>query len=104
VPNLDEIIAEAKRTLSCPACGRHYEDTEIKLRGYLDDAYIIQTVCSNGHPPLITMFVASAGSIHPMSPLGSNHNKKAHITFDDALKAHEQIEKFNGQFSKVWNN
>ena len=104
MPNLDEIIAEAKRTLACPACGRHYEEAEIKLRGFLDNAYIIQTVCSNGHPPLITMFVATADAIQPIAPNAAPKHKRSQIDFNDVLTAHEQIEKFNSSFSKIWSS
>ncbi len=102
MPNLDEIIAEARRTLACPVCGRHYEETEIKLRGFLDNAYIIQTICSNGHPPIVTMFVATAGAIEPMKPDMLSSHGRAHISYDDVLKAHKQIENFDGSFSKIW--
>lgn len=102
MPNLDEIIAEAKRTLTCPVCGRRYENAEIKLRGFLDNAYIIQTICSNGHPPLITMFVATTDAIQPVTPNELSRSKKSHISFDDVLKAHQQIKTFNGSFSKLW--
>ena len=103
MPNLDEIIAEARRTLVCPVCGRKYDNSEIKLRGNLDNAYIIQTVCDNGHPPLVTIFIATARDGE--GPTFVLHKKPApvkKISSDDVIDGHLAIEEFNGDFLKLW--
>ncbi len=104
MPNLEEIIAQARRTLVCPICGRKYSDSEIKLRGNLDNAYIIQTVCDNGHPPLATIFVATAkDGVEPTFIIKSKpQTKRKAITTNEAIDAISQIDKFDGDFVKLW--
>jgi len=101
--NLDQIIAEARRSLVCPICGRSYEANEIRLRGFLGNAYIIQTICSNGHMPLVTVFVATAQldkrpSFTPQSSL--SHREK--VTINDVIDSHAQLENFDGDISQLW--
>ena len=103
MPNLEEIIAEARRTLVCPICGRKYEDHEIRLRGNIDGAYIIQTVCDNGHPPLATIFVATAKQgQEPTFVIHRRPLSGKKITSDDVIDAHQAIERFDGDFTKIW--
>ncbi len=103
MPNLEEIIAEAQRTLTCPVCGRKYSEGEIKLRGTMDDAYIIQTVCDSGHPPLVTIFVATLKPNQtPTFVVQKKQIGKRKITTNDVIDSHLAIEKFDGDFKKLW--
>jgi C4-type Zn-finger protein len=103
MPNLEDIIAEARKSLTCPVCGKKFEAHEIKLRGFLDNAYIIQTMCDNGHPPLMTVFVASAGQNGtPTFVLQSNKTHKTKISTDEVIDGHLQVEQFDGDFMKLW--
>lgn len=56
---IDRIILEATRNLYCPVCGRSYTSGEIKIRGAFDNTYVLQTVCRNGHLPILTTFIAA---------------------------------------------
>lgn len=101
--NLERIIAEARKKLVCPVCGRSYDASEIRLRGFLDKAFIIQTVCNNGHMPLVTVFVATAqpGStpvVKQQTPLVS-HDK---VTINDVIESHTILENFTGDVSELW--
>ena len=101
--HIDEIIAEARRSLVCPICGRNYSEKEIKLRGYLDNAYIIQTVCDNGHAPLATVFIATTQEGQAPKFVNAVPTPlKDPLTLDDALTAHVEIEQFDGDFLKIW--
>lgn len=104
MPNLDEIIAQAQRTLTCPVCGRKYNAEEIKLRGNLDNAYIIQTVCDSGHPPLVTIFVATAKQGEQPRFIVHKQPTSKKITTNDVIDGHIAIEKFDGDFQKLWQN
>lgn len=103
MPSIDDIIAEARRTLVCPVCGRRYGSSEVRLRGNLDGAYVIQTVCDNGHPPLVTIFIATAKmGQEPTFVVQERPVSKKKITTDDVIDSHKAIEKFDGDFIKLW--
>ena len=101
--NLDQIIAEARRSLVCPVCGRSYEASEIRLRGFLDNAYIIQTICSNGHMPLVTIFVATAqsGKMPTFTPQAQPFFKEK-VTINDVIDSHARLENFEGDMGQLW--
>ena len=100
----EDIILQAQKIIYCPACGRHYEVSEIKLRGCLDNAYILQTICSRGHTPLMTIFVTSYQNGAEKPQVHKQVENKEKLTTDDVIKAHQQIERFNGDFIKLWGN
>ena len=103
--NLERIIAEARKKLVCPVCGRSYDASEIRLRGFLDKAFIIQTVCSNGHMPLVTVFVATS---HPgTTPVVKQQTPlvgRAKVTINDVIESHNILEHFHGDVSELWRN
>lgn len=94
----EDIIAQVQKVIYCPACGRKYDASEIKLRGYFDKTYILQTICSKGHAPLLTIFVTSYQKNDKIQKI-----EKIKITTDDVILAHKQIEAFDGDFIKIWN-
>ncbi len=99
----ETIINQVQKVLTCPACGRHFAPSEIHVRGVLDDLYILQTTCSNGHMPILTVALVTR-SKKPATPLNIYHKPilKEKITADDVLDAQEQIDKFDGDFRKIW--
>ena len=101
--NLEQIIAEARKNLVCPVCGRSYEASEIRLRGFLDHAYIIQTVCHNGHMPLVTVFVATSqpGQTPTFTPR-IQPLRREKVTVDDVIESHAILDKFSGDIGQLW--
>lgn len=99
----EDIITQAQKIISCPACGRTYAANEIKLRGFLDNTYILQTICSQGHSPLLTVFIASyQKKEEKISPAEIEALKSQRITSDDVIEFHQKIEKFDGNFESLW--
>lgn len=90
--NYNDILEYIRRQFHCPACGKKYEFTDIKIRGSVSSALVVQTVCENGH---MTMFVSS------LKKLETDMNKKPIIT-DEVIDLHNSLKNFNGDFSNVW--
>lgn len=92
MPNIQELLKQIQRDLSCPVCGRKYEMGDIKVRGALDYILIIQTMCAEGHLTLfMTVFRAHKKiQIQPM-------------TENDVLDLHNSLKDFKGDFEKQWN-
>lgn len=98
---IEYVLLEAQRSLHCTVCGRHYSIDEIKLRGFLDNTYILQTICDNGHLPLVTISLFSVKGKSKFSP----HYKpivQERIIADDVLDAQKQINEFDGNFEKLF--
>lgn len=90
MPNLTDIIRQIQRDLYCPICGKNYETGEIRLRGLFDHTLIIQTICRNGH---ITLFMTTIKENPKIAPIVAN----------DIIELHHALEKFDGDFQKLWN-
>ncbi|KKQ74088.1 MAG: hypothetical protein US94_C0014G0006 [Berkelbacteria bacterium GW2011_GWB1_38_5] len=89
MPNLHEIIKQIQKDLYCPVCGKNYEIGEIKIRGLFDHTLIVQTICDNGH---ITLFITIFQTKEKVSSISTNY----------VLDLSNTLEKFDGDFQKLW--
>lgn len=101
--SFETIINQVQKVLTCPACGRHFAPGEIHIRGVLNELYILQTTCSNGHMPILTVALVAPNKM-PSTPFNIYHKPvlKEKITTDDVLDGMEEIDKFDGDFQQLW--
>ena len=92
--SFDDIIAQAQRYISCPKCGRSFSLGEIHLKGFFDNTFILEATCSNGHPSVVTLFVASYR--------GQSLKSEDVIAAKDVESANNQIDDFDGNFQEIW--
>ena len=90
MPNIQEILKQIQRDLSCPICGAKFEMKDIKVCGAFEHAVIIQTVCHKGH---LTLF---------MTVLKSQAKPQTPVTMDETLDFNISLNKFDGDFEKLW--
>lgn len=94
---IDRIILEAQRNLYCPVCRRKYTASEIKIRGAFDQTYVLQTVCRNGHLPILTTFIAAlSGSDTQIKLVRPRTINQA--DYDQFSRA---LDKFDGNFQAL---
>lgn len=86
---LREIIRQAQQELYCNTCRRSFSLDEIKFKGQLEKTILLQTVCMNGHPPTIMVFMAPFSGKNLFEP----------ITHDDIINFHKDISKIKGRIS-----
>ena len=92
---MQEIVEKIKKDLYCPACGKQYEVSEIKVRGVFNNTIIIQTTCTNGHATVfMTTIQNQKKEIEDNKP----------VTIDEALDLSNALKAFNGDFSSLWKN
>jgi|GEM_PF-377093 len=101
-----EILKQAQQILYCTTCGRTYQLDEIRLRGFLDQTVILQTICSNHHAPVVTFYLTNATPEKAEKPavITSPVPKQTirRVTKDDVLDLHEGLKGFDGDFKKLW--
>lgn len=91
--SLQEIIKQAQKDLFCPTCGRSFNLSEIRLRGIFNHSLVLQTVCTNGHSPVIMIFVTAYYKDNiELNP----------ISFDDVISENDQMANFKGDFQSLW--
>lgn len=81
--NIDKII----RQLTCPVCNRHYQKADISIKEPIDNLTIINVQCSKNHEPVQSIHVIMQKK--PENKIRINNIKK-------------QIDKFDGDFIKLW--
>jgi hypothetical protein len=105
--NYKEILKQAQQILYCTTCGRTYQLDEIRLRGFLDNTMILQTVCSNHHAPVVTFYLTDANQGIRRGPVQLSkqviHAPESKVTKDDVLNLHESLKEFDGNFRNLWN-
>ncbi len=99
---IDQILNQARNFLVCPACGGHFDLGSIRLRGFIDNTYIFQAYCANGHDPLAVTYLASLRRLEkPISayfyPLSGKE-----IDLKAVKSAESELNTFNGDFRSLW--
>ena len=93
MPNIQEILKQIQRDMSCPVCGAKFAMKDIKVRGAFDHVVVIQTMCAEGH---LTLF---------MTVFKKQEKIVAHpLVNDEVLDFSNAINHFNGDFEKLWKN
>lgn len=107
---ISEIIKHAQRFLFCPICNRSFNLEEIRLRGFLDDVYILQVKCEKMHNPVsMTVIVGKGVNIG----FGGGNNKLNNIsdnkmsqidsvTESDIYALGQSLDNFDGNFESLW--
>lgn len=95
MPDMPELLKQIQRDLCCPACGRKYEISQIKVRGAFEQILVIQTTCSENHVTLFMTFFPNANKKKEIRPA---------ITTDEVLDLSNKINSFKGDFEKLWAN
>lgn len=93
--NIQQLIEQAKSIMTCPKCGRHYNDGEITFKGFMDHTYILQTKCANQHAAIVTTWITS------YAPPTIDQAPKP-LESDDILDLHAALQKFDGNFKALW--
>lgn len=93
MPNIQEIIKQIQRDLSCPVCGTKFAMKDIKVRGVFDHTLIVQTMCAGGHLTLL-LTVFKKQEKMPTTP----------IITDEVLDFDNSLNNFKGDFEKLWKN
>ncbi len=93
---LQDILGQVQRFLTCQICGRRFGLSEIKLRVFFDSTYFFQASCENGHWPLMMVFVASL----PAKKFPTSKVKK--IDYDEVIDAAGVIDSFEGSFRDIF--
>ncbi len=93
--NIQQLIEQAKAVMTCPTCGRHYDSREISFKGCLDHTYVLQAMCSNAHPTVVTTWVTSF--------ISATHNQATNpIDSDHIIALHRALKSFDGNFKALW--
>ncbi len=88
---LRQIFLEIQSNLRCMHCGKPYRTENIHLRGSFKNIYLFQLVCDD-HTALATITVVGQQRVSSLS----------RINVDDVLKFHHELDKFDGDFGKVF--
>ena len=96
MPNMPELLKQIQRDLACPVCGHKYNLSQIKVRGAFEQVLIIQTTCDEGH---LTLFMTVFNEQDKV-----NKEIQKAITADEVLDIANSLDKFNGDFAKLWAN
>lgn len=91
MPNIQEIIKQIQRDMSCPICGAKFQTKDIKVRGAFDHTLIIQTSCAEGHLTLLMTVFRKQDKVPTTS-----------MTSDEVLDLNNCLNNFNGDFEAIW--
>ncbi|MBI4022739.1 hypothetical protein HY375_01065 [Candidatus Berkelbacteria bacterium] len=92
--SMDDVLHAAYHDLACPACGREFEPSELRLRGALEKQYLVQASCQRGHSPALVLYIVTKNRLRAMTD--------DRLTADNVLDLHNALKAFDGNFKKVF--
>lgn len=98
--NAQDVIKIARQILSCPICGRQFEEEKIQLTATIDEKVVIQASCGRDHLPILAVFI-TVFSKYLDSPLRINA-KKDRLTSEDVAQLSQELKYFDGDFKTVF--
>jgi len=117
-----QIIKKLNIVMRCPKCGKRYSLEEIFLKRSVGTTYWLQLNCSNCHTPIYATLAVNGNvaemaqkqiapeqtrqlekpeQITPSQHLPTQIEKTS-ITNDDIIEMHRLLEKYQGDFSKLF--
>lgn len=93
----NKILQLAKQFLYCPVCKNHFDNDHIFFKGYVNDKFIIKTDCDKSHPLVHTIFISKILNKSSVTEL-----ELETITQDEYLDIRNSINKFDGNFEKIF--
>ncbi len=94
MPDIEQLIEQARALMTCPSCGRHYDAEEINYKSLMEHTYVLQTSCSNKHATIYTTWITSFAPTltEDTIPLQDDH----------VLALHKALQRFDGDFKALW--
>lgn len=95
---LQEILKQTQKILSCPICKKKYQFNEIKLKSFFGGLYFFQAECHQNHSSIIMNIIISKNPIDLWEPV----NQAPSNGVIDIRKLSRSVEEFDGDFEKLW--
>lgn len=89
---LRQILLEIQSNLKCMKCGKAYTAENIHLRGAFKNMFLFQLACAD-HAAFATITVVGQ----------SSERAETKLVVDDCIGFHHELEKFSGDFTKIFN-
>lgn len=90
---LRQILLEIQSNLKCMKCGKAYTAENIHLRGAFKNMFLFQLACAD-HAAFATITVVGQ----------SSERTEIKLTVDDCIGFHNELEQFEGDFTKIFNS
>lgn len=117
---LRQLLKRLNVIMRCPHCGKKYNLNEIFLKGYIKNTYFLRLSCSACHTPVYATIsinrqrkklisdIVGSKKVQPVEkPKIDNFEqskiKNTKITNDEIIQIHQFLEKFDGNFKKIFN-
>ncbi len=97
---LKEITKHLKKTVQCNVCNAKFTDKNIKLLSVMNDEGIFQLTCNHCKNEIVVHVTINGGE---QSEINIKQNNTA-ISHNDVLDIHNFLQKFTGDFNKLFKN
>jgi len=87
----NKFIEKITKIIFCPVCGKKYLKDQLKIKGFFENNFVFQNICSQSHSLImITSFLSQ-----------KNNNK---ISKEEFLRIKEYLKSFDGDFKNIFNS
>lgn len=94
--NILRFLREQSKDYNCTSCGANHSRSEIRLLGKLEAAWVVRVTCSKCTAQVKLLVVVDAASAPVKRDHPSEVRRRAPLTADDVLDAHELLASYDG--------
>ncbi|MBI2323685.1 MAG: hypothetical protein HYY42_02570 [Chloroflexi bacterium] len=102
--NILRRLREEAKKFDCSVCGTNHTRSDIRVLGKLDAAWIVRVTCSTCSTAfkLLVVVEEQKAAVTPVKEERPRAGRRAPMTSDDVLDAHETLREFQGDVSALF--
>lgn len=101
--NILKILREQAKNYDCSVCGTNHSRSEISLLGKREGGWVVRVACSKCQTAITLLVYASDAAASEKAPQAvSRKPRRAPVTLDEVLDAHDVLESFSGDVRELF--
>ena len=100
--NLLRYLREKAKDYDCSVCGTNHSRSEISILGKREGAWLVRVACSKCETAITLLVYASDKTPTLQATPISRQSRRPPLTSDDVLDAHELLESYNGDATRLF--
>jgi hypothetical protein len=100
--NLLRFLREQAKNYDCSVCGTNHSRSEISILGKREGAWLVRVSCSKCDTSITLLLYVGEKTSSLAAPTVARQPRRPALSFDDVLDAHELLESYNGDATRLF--
>ena len=101
--NILKFLREQAKNYDCSVCGTNHSRSEISILGKREGAWLVRVACSKCETSITLLVYMGDNKMASLAaPTVTRQPRRPPLSFDDVLDAHEVLESYNGDATRLF--